>query len=220
MKYSVVEKFVSINGESAKAGELAVFIRFKGCNLNCSYCDTKWANMDNCESNEISAEEIAEYIYETGIKNVTLTGGEPLLQKNLYSLIEILMKQGNRVEIETNGSISIADLCNKKYRPIFTLDYKLPSSGWENKMNMNNYIYICNDDTVKFVAGSFVDLEKTYEIIRKYNLEKICNVYISPVFNKINPAEIVDFMKEKKLNGVKLQLQLHKFIWGADERGV
>lgn len=220
MRYSVAEKFVSINGESTKAGELAVFIRFKGCNLDCSYCDTKWANTPECAAEELSAEQIAGYVYGTGIKNVTLTGGEPLLQNDLYELIELLIEQGNRVEIETNGSISIDDLCGKKYRPVFTLDYKLPSSGSENEMDTDNYKYLAPEDTVKFVAGSIEDLEKAHEMIEKYKLAEKCNIYISPVFKQISPAEIVEYLKENRLNGVRLQLQLHKFIWDPNERGV
>ena len=107
MSFPVVEKFVSINGEGTRAGELAVFIRFRKCNLNCSYCDTKWANSEGASAEIMSAEQIAEYVRKTGVKNVTLTGGEPLLQNDLYSLTETLIEQGNSVEIETNGSISI-----------------------------------------------------------------------------------------------------------------
>ena len=108
--FKVVESFVSINGESTRAGELAVFIRFKGCNLNCSYCDTKWANETNAEYKNMTVNEICEIVRNTGIKNVTLTGGEPLLQENIEGLIEKLILQGNRVEIETNGSISLKNL--------------------------------------------------------------------------------------------------------------
>ncbi|MDE6520017.1 MAG: putative 7-carboxy-7-deazaguanine synthase QueE [Ruminococcus sp.] len=220
MMFAVVEKFVSINGEGIRAGELAVFIRFRKCNLNCSYCDTKWANTESAEAEMMSAEDIARYIAETGVKNVTLTGGEPLLQENIYDLIEILIKQGNSVEIETNGSISIAKLSQKPCRPIFTLDYKLPDSNMEKNMLADNYSYINENDAVKFVAGSKSDLEKALQIINEYDLTKKCHVYISPVFNRINPVEIVDFMSENKLNDVRLQLQLHKFIWNPDERGV
>ena len=220
MKYPVAEKFVSINGEGARAGETAVFIRFRKCNLSCSYCDTKWANSENCPADMMSAEEIACYVSETGIKNVTLTGGEPLLQENLYQLIELLMKNGKSVEIETNGSISIAELSRKEYRPHFTLDYKLPDSGMESTMITDNYKYINRDDVVKFVSGSTADLEKAAVIIKQYRLTEKCSVYISPVFGKIEPADIVDFMIGNKLNGVRLQLQLHKFIWDPEERGV
>lgn len=220
MIYPVAERFVSINGEGRKAGELAVFIRFRKCNLNCSYCDTKWANTEDCPAEMLSAEQIAGYVYGTGVKNVTLTGGEPLLQENLGELIDILMEQGNNVEIETNGSISIAELSRRENRPSFTLDYKLPDSNMERAMDLGNYNYIRQNDTVKFVAGSISDLETAVKIIEKYELLKKCSVYISPVFNRINPADIVDFMKKNNLNGVKLQLQLHKFIWNPEERGV
>ena len=168
----------------------------------------------------LSAEQIAGYVYGTGVKNVTLTGGEPLLQENLGELIDILMEQGNSVEIETNGSISIEELSKRKNRPSFTLDYKLPDSGMERAMELRNYNFLRKKDTVKFVSGSISDLETAVKIIEKYELLKRCNVYISPVFGKINPADIVEFMKKNNLNGVKLQLQLHKFIWNPEERGV
>lgn len=106
--YQVVEKFVSINGEGRRAGELAAFIRFKGCNLQCSYCDTSWANESGCESERLTKEEILSWIRETGVKNVTLTGGEPLLRKGMEELIEaILEDSSHRVEIETNGSVDL-----------------------------------------------------------------------------------------------------------------
>ena len=220
MIYPVAERFTSINGEGRKAGELAVFIRFRKCNLNCSYCDTKWANTDNCPAEMLSAEQIAGYVYGTGVKNVTLTGGEPLLQENLGELIDILMEQGNSVEIETNGSISIEELSKRENRPSFTLDYKLPDSGMERAMELGNYNFLRKKDTVKFVSGSISDLETAVKIIEKYELLKRCNVYFSPVFGKIAPADIVEFMRINNLNGVKLQLQLHKFIWNPEERGV
>lgn len=218
--YPVAEKFVSINGEASRAGELAVFIRFRGCNLNCSYCDTKWAGSPDSPANMLSAEELVEYVKSTGVVNVTLTGGEPLLQENLYELIEGLSKIGCSVEIETNGSQPIAELSIKPCRPLFTLDYKLPSSGMEDKMLMENYKYLGDNDVVKFVAGSHADLERAAEIIGKYDLSLRCKVYISPVFGKIDPAEMVDFLIEKNLNAVRLQLQLHKFIWDPEKRGV
>ena len=220
MRYPVVEKFISINGEGQKAGELAVFIRFRGCNLNCSYCDTKWANSDDAEAELMSAEEIAEYVALTGVKNVTLTGGEPLTQPGLHKLIELLISSGHSVEIETNGSISIEELAAGKLRPSFTLDYKLPDSGMEAAMLTENYAFLTESDTVKFVSGSIDDLRKAVQIIKRFDLVNRCRVYISPVFGRIGPAEIVDFMAAEKLNGVRLQLQLHKFIWEPDKRGV
>ena len=162
----VVEKFVSINGEGAHAGELAAFIRFRGCNLDCSYCDTSWANCENASAEYETAEEIAEWVAEKGVENVTLTGGEPLLHKECGKVAELLMKQGCRVEIETNGSIHLEKLAAAEYRPVFTMDYKLPSSGMEEYMCRDNFRLLGEHDTVKFVSGSMEDLEKAAEIIR------------------------------------------------------
>ena len=128
--YQVVEKFVSINGEGRRAGELAAFIRFKGCNLQCSYCDTSWANEPGCESERLTEEEILSWIRETGVKNVTLTGGEPLLREGMEELIEAILEDpSQRVEIETNGSVDLKPYHILKNRPSFTMDYKTPDSG-------------------------------------------------------------------------------------------
>ena len=104
-KYEVVEKFVSINGEGTKAGQLAVFIRFKGCNLNCKYCDTKWANEQGTPSQPMTEKEILDYVLSTGVKNVTLTGGEPLLREGIENVITVLAENNLNIEIETNGSV-------------------------------------------------------------------------------------------------------------------
>ena len=216
----VAEKFISINGEGQRAGELAVFLRFAGCNLNCSYCDTKWANLPDTKSVYESPDELVQYVLRSGVRNVTLTGGEPLLQKDIEELVKKLVSSGSRVEIETNGSISIAQLASAKERPVFTMDYKLPSSGMESFMLKENFKYLTDCDTVKFVSGSIADLDRTSEVIREYSLTERCRVYISPVFGMIDPADIVEYMKENDLNDVRLQLQLHKFIWDPEKRGV
>ncbi len=216
----VVEKFISINGEGAHAGELAAFIRFRGCNLSCSYCDTCWANTENAPADYETVEELAEWVAETGVHNVTLTGGEPLLHKEAGALAELLIAGGCRVEIETNGSISLDKLAAAENRPVFTMDYKLPSSGMEEFMCINNFRLLGCHDTVKFVSGSIEDLERAAELIEEHRLTERCHVYISPVFGEIDPAEIVSFMEEHMMNGVRLQLQLHKFIWEPTRRGV
>lgn len=216
----VAEKFISINGEGQRAGELAVFLRFAGCNLNCSYCDTKWANLPDTKSEYESPDELVQYVSRSGVRNVTLTGGEPLLQKDIEELVKKLVSSGSRVEIETNGSVSIAELASAKERPVFTMDYKLPSSGMESFMLKENFKYLTDCDTVKFVSGSIADLDRTSEVIREYSLTERCRVYISPVFGMIDPADIVEYMKEHDLNDVRLQLQLHKFIWDPEKRGV
>ena len=218
--FPVVEKFVSINGEGAHAGELAAFIRFRGCNLSCSYCDTSWANCENAPADMETAEELAAWVAETGVNNVTLTGGEPLLNRDCRALTALLMKQGCRVEIETNGSISLEESAASEFRPVFTMDYKLPSSGMEQFMCIDNFRLLGCHDTVKFVSGSIEDLERAAEIINQFSLDERCHVYISPVFGEIEPSDIVDFMEERRMNKVRLQLQLHKFIWEPTWRGV
>ena len=129
--YRVVEKFISINGEGSRAGQLAALIRFYNCNLNCSYCDTKYANGKNAKYEILTDQDILDYLNKNKVINVTLTGGEPLLQKNIDSLITLLLKNNYRVEIETNGSIDIKPFITDDLRPLFTLDYKTPSSKME-----------------------------------------------------------------------------------------
>ena len=221
MDFKVVERFVSINGEGRRSGQLAIFIRFAGCNLNCSYCDTFWANEKDVSYELISSKDIYDYIKSQKIKNVTLTGGEPLMQKGIVELLKVLSKDKELyVEIETNGSVLLDEFLDIENSPSFTMDYKLPSSNMENKMALDNFRYLTNKDTVKFVSGSIEDLEKAKEIIKKYNLVNTTNIYISPVFGKINLDTIVEFMKNNKMNGVNLQLQLHKIIWDPNKKGV
>lgn len=218
----VAEKFISINGEGTRAGELAVFVRFTGCNLRCSYCDTMWANEPGCPYEEMSPAQICDYVRSTGIRNVTLTGGEPLLQKDMDNLISLLISEcGVRVEIETNGAVDLRPFAElPEGRPVFTMDYKLPSSGFEDRMIAENFSVLEAEDTMKFVSGSPADLERAGEIIEKYGLLDRCHVYFSPVFGKIEPAEIVDFMLNKRLNKARIQIQMHKVIWDPNARGV
>ena len=230
IQYKVVEHFVSINGEGTHAGQLAMFIRFQGCNLKCDYCDTKWANEADASFEWKTADELLQLVEETRVDNITLTGGEPLLQKQIEVLIAELLEHGKRVEIETNGTLAVQavreavqkQLTDKQWMEnlVFTLDYKLGSSGMEAQMNMDNYAKLQAHDTVKFVSGSRDDLVRAKEIIDQYGLVGKCHIYLSPVYGQIEPAEMVEFMKEYQMNGVNLQLQLHKFIWNPEERGV
>lgn len=219
-QFTVAETFVSINGEGVNAGALAVFIRFCGCNLSCSFCDTKWANQEDTPAQNMTAEQLVQYVQSTGIHRVTLTGGEPLLQPGIEELITALSALGYRVEIETNGSVPLEPFASLSFRPSFTMDYKLPGSGMESYMLMDNFPLLNNKDTVKFVVGDKDDLERAREVIRQYALTARCTVFLSPAFGSIEPAEIVDFLKEHTLNGVRLQLQLHKYIWDPQARGV
>lgn len=217
----VVEKFVSINGEGSKAGQLAVFIRFAGCNLDCVYCDTKWANEKDVSYSEMSKEEIYEYIKSTGVRNITVTGGEPLLQDGIYEFLEYLsLDKELSVEIETNGSVDISLFKKIDNTPSFTMDYKLDYSKMEKKMFLDNLKKLDKRDVIKFVSGSQKDLEILKNIVEKYNLIERTKVYVSPVFGAIEPSVIVDWMIENNLNGINLQIQMHKIIWDPEKKGV
>lgn len=220
-RFKVVEKFISINGEGRSAGELAAFIRFAGCNLNCSYCDTKWANEADAPYEILSEEEIYAYIKEQNVNNVTLTGGEPLLQENIGRLVKLLSRDKElHIEIETNGAVSLKDFIDIGENVTFTLDYKLPGSKMNSRMVMENYDLIRNIDTVKFVVSNQEDLDKAREIIEGYNLTDRVAVYLSSSFGVIKPEDIVNYMMEHNMNKVRLQLQLHKYIWDPNRKGV
>lgn len=219
--YNIAEKFVSINGEGRRAGQLAVFIRFFGCNLRCAYCDTAWAWEFAQPGERLSADEIYQFIKQSGVFNVTLTGGEPLLQPNILPLLQHLTTDPQlSVEIETNGSQPLAAVLALPHRPILTVDYKLPGSGMESHMQTQELTRLDKRDVVKFVCGSLDDLQRAAEIIHQLRLISSTNVYLSPVWGQIAPADMVEFMKQNALNGVNLQLQMHKFIWPPEARGV
>jgi len=221
--FNIVEKFLSIDGEGPSAGEIATFIRFQGCNLRCSWCDTAYSWGKESTNEVLSSKEIYNYIKENGSANVTLTGGEPLIQDNIYELLEILSKDENlKIHIETNGSVDIGGFkeSHNNSNIIYIVDYKLPSSGMTEFMNLNNLNNVESNDVYKFVVGSKEDLSMAYEIIKRFDLTAKCLVYLSPVSFGIEPEEIVEFMKDKKLNNVRLQVQLHKIIWDKNIRGV
>lgn len=221
---NVAEKFVSINGEGRKQGELAAFIRLLGCNLRCTYCDTAWAWMSDgagaLGTFNQTVDEICRWVVATGVKNVTLTGGEPLLHPGVTDLLLALADIDVDVEIETNGSVDLTPFVGLKKRPAFTVDYKLPGSGMEAKMHISSYNLLNSQDVVKFVCADLADLERAYQVMQQLQLVGRVGVFLSPVFGSINVADMVDFMQKKQLNGVRLQLQMHKFIWPPEQRGV
>ena len=221
MTYQVAEQFLSINGEGPRAGQLAYFIRFQGCNLACSYCDTRWACGPNCPVQDLSGDEIAQAAQNSGAESITLTGGEPLLRLGMAELLNVLAQEtGLPVEIETNGSVDLSPYAGLPHRPSFTMDYKLPGSGMEGRMYRPNFDLLTSNDVVKFVCASREDLERGGEIAEEFSLCGRVPLYFSPVFGQLDPVEIVEFMKELRLPGVRLQLQLHKFIWPPEQRGV
>lgn len=214
----IVEIFCSIDGEGLRAGELATFIRVAGCNLRCNYCDTKYA-LEKNTGVEMSIEEILDKVEEFKVKNITITGGEPLIHQDIDKLIDVLCEKEYKVNIETNGSMPIDKYIGKC---LVTMDYKCSSSLMENKMLYENLEKLTEKDVLKFVIRTqdFSDVEK---ILTKYNIKSY--IYISPVFNEIELNDIVEFMKKSNLNGInmsktRLQLQLHKIIWSPDATGV
>ncbi len=224
IKYRVAESFISINGEASRAGELALFIRFAGCNLNCNYCDTEWANKPDVEVTERTASQMIDMIREAGVSNVTITGGEPLIQPGIVDLLSELRKladeTGIRFEIETNGAVDIKPAIEAFPDCSITLDYKCLGSGMEKFNYLDNYRLVRPIDSVKFVVSDEADMDKMREIVEEYDLTKKCKVYVSAVFNRIDPEEIARYMIDNRLNDYKLQLQIHKYIWDPEERGV
>lgn len=225
MNYKVIEKFTSIDGEGPSAGELATFIRFLGCDLCCSWCDTKYSWNGEVKAEPMTAAKIYNYIKQSGANSVTLTGGEPLIQKEIGELIELLAKDENLIiRVETHGGVDIAPF-KKRFkghgsRVQFVVDFKLPTSKMMDKMCLDNFKNVTTHDTYKFVIASVQDLNKAIQLITEMDLVNRCLVYFSPVADLIAPRIIVEKMIEEKLNGVKLQLQLHKYIWPKEMRGV
>ena len=212
----VVEIFNSIEGEGKRAGLPATFIRLYGCNLRCSYCDTMYA-VEGAEYIEMSVQEIVDELEEIGCPNITVTGGEPLLQKNIIELFEALCHRGYWINVETNGSIKP----NFRYiddRLFYTVDYKTISSGVSGAMKMEVFDLITDVDVVKFVVGSEEDLNQALDFYKKLLSEPA--IYVSPVFGSIEPEKIVKFILLHNLWNWKVQLQLHKYIWSPDKKGV
>lgn len=218
IEFNVVEIFDSIEGEGKRTGELATFIRLAGCNLRCSYCDTSYG-LDFNQGDKMTITEIINTCKEFGNRNVTLTGGEPLARAFIGDLITELALNNFEVNIETNGSIPLYKAPKLK-NVFYTMDYKCPSSEAEHKMDKENLEFLDKDDVLKFVVGSEIDLFKTLTILEEFNIK--AQIYISPVFDKIKPVEIVNFMKQNKniFKNAKVQVQLHKIIWDPNERGV
>ena len=207
----VNEIFLSIQGESKSIGLPTVFVRFTGCNLRCSYCDTKYAYD---EGYDMSCDDIVARVEELGCKRVCLTGGEPLLQKDIQCLMDRLCDY--EVSIETNGSIDISKFkLGNMHR--FVMDVKLDSSECYNKMILSNFEYLKDSDEIKFVVGSRLDYERAKEVINTYHRRG--QLIISPVFGKIDYAKIVEWILQDKLDA-RFQLQIHKIIWDKDKRGV
>ena len=194
VRYPVAERFISINGEGRKAGTLACFIRLRGCNLKCSYCDTRWACEPDAEAEWLTEEEIAEWVQASGICNVTLTGGEPLTTPEADRLLlRLAALPGVEVEVETNGSIPLASYIALSESVFYTMDLKCPGSGMADHNCMDNLSLLRPQDVLKFVVSDIHDLDWMREIIDTYRLTEKCGIYTGAVFGRITPEEIVGY---------------------------
>lgn len=212
----VNEIFKSIEGEGIRTGYPVTFIRLYGCNLNCNYCDTRYS-CEGKDYTEMQIPSIVKEVEQLGVERITLTGGEPLMHPQVEYLVNALLEEGYEVNIETNGSLDIYPYTLKD-NVIITMDYKSISSGENSKMNPANFRYLREQDVLKFVVGSKEDLADMKDVIESYNPS--CSIFVSPIFNQIETSEIVEFIKDNKLNEVRVQVQLHKIIWEPSKRGV
>ncbi len=208
MKLKINEIFYSIQGEGYDAGLPTIFIRLTGCNLRCRYCDTEYAFY---EGNDMEVDEITDIVKKWKCKRVCITGGEPLIQENVYALISRLVDMGYEVCIETNGSISIEKLV--EYPVIIKMDYKLPSSGMMDMMIDENISMLRKEDELKFIIWNREDYEVAKVIMKKH--APSARISMQPVWGAdINLAE---WILEDEID-VRLSLQIHKIIWG-EQRG-
>ena len=218
-KYKVNEIFLSIDGEGYRTGLPVVFIRLYGCNLNCSYCDTRYS-CEQQEYKEMSLYDILAQVLSYKVPRVTLTGGEPLIHPGVKDLIVSLVANDIEVNIETNGAVDLDEFIEFKYnsKVVFTMDYKCKSSGMEDKMILSNLEFLQPKDVIKFVVSNYNEMEEMEYILEASKCK--AQAYVSPVFGAIEPKELVEYVLDNGLNDVKVQVQLHKIIWEPTKRGV
>ena len=211
---TVNEVYHSIQGESTWAGRACVFVRLTFCDLRCNYCDTEYAFY---EGKKQTLNHIVDLVAGFHCPLVEITGGEPLLQKNVLPLMSMLCDAGHTVLLETSGAHDISPVDARVHR---IMDLKTPGSGEVAKNLWSNIDHLAPRDEVKFVIGSREDYEWSREQVRRFELPARCHaVLFSPIFGRIDPREIVEWILADKLD-VRFQLQMHKFIWTPTQRGV
>ena len=243
---NVIEIFASIDGEGSRQGLLTTFLRLHDCNIRCSYCDTTYSYGIDSVFTEMTVAEVADVIESLGNHRITITGGEPLLQE--AAVVELIDELNRRKALKIQDSPSSqSDLTrindvDKRERPNnspydfnietngtivpsfqrenvwFTYDYKTPSSLAEESMNIDIFKVATERDLIKFVVGSPEDLDCMRHIIDQY--PTAAQIYVSPVWGKIEAASIIDYMKTYNLQNLRFQLQIHKFVWDPDAKGV
>ena len=207
----ITEIFKSIQGESSYQGEPCVFIRLSGCNLRCSYCDTKYSYKNGTKTD---IKKIITEVKNFNCRLVEITGGEPLLQANTIKLAIALLEENFQVLLETNGSISFEGLPSEVIK---ITDIKTPSSGMADKINIQNFDRLNKRDEVKFVLCNKTDYEWAKRFMFKHNLPSRCKVLFSSVFGSFPYSELADLINVDNLP-VRLNIQLHKIIWGEHSR--
>ena len=207
----ITEIFCSIQGESTTVGEPTVFVRLTGCPLRCQYCDTAYAFSGG---ERMAIHDIMQTVTEFGVPHVTVTGGEPLAQKECETLLTALCDNGFKVSLETSGALAI-DKVDPRVRTI--LDIKTPGSGEQDKNLVANIAELKPQDEVKFVICDRADYDFALNQIRQHALASKTQVLFSPSHTQLEPRQLAEWMLQDKVSA-RLQLQLHKYLWG-DEPG-
>jgi 7-carboxy-7-deazaguanine synthase len=208
----ISEIFFSIQGESTFSGLPCIFVRLAGCNLRCHYCDTAYSYEEAYI--EMSVDEVISKVRGLASKRIEITGGEPMMQEETPHLIDKLLKRSYQVLLETNGSILLNNLDASVVKII---DIKTPGSGCEESFKKENIEFINAGDEIKFVITDRKDFEWAKEMLERYDLGGKAQVLFSPVTDRLNPRDLSEWILKDGLD-VRLQLQLHKIIWG-EERG-
>jgi 7-carboxy-7-deazaguanine synthase len=209
----VTETLHSLQGESTFAGRPCVFVRLTGCPLRCTWCDTEYAFYGGTEQ---SIDEIIQKVRAYGCPLVEVTGGEPLAQPDAAALLKRLCDEGFTVLLETSGALDTAAVDQRVH---IILDIKCPGSGMAERMHWPNVERLRSQDEAKFVLQDRADYEWAKDVMIRYGLTERCTVLFSPVFGVLDPQHLAEWILADRLP-VRFQLQMHKFIWAPDMRGV
>lgn len=213
VKLTVSEIYTSVQGESSYTGFPCVFVRLTGCPLRCRWCDTAYAFSGGKET---GIDEIFDEVMAHGIDVVELTGGEPLAQEHTPVLIQRLLDAGKTVLIETGGSEDISVLPAKTH---VIMDIKCPGSKMHDRNLWSNIPHLKKSDEVKFVIADKEDFSWAIDLINEFHLDQRCGVLISPAFGLMNPKDLAELVVASKMN-IRMQLQIHKYIWNPRAKGV